>query len=391
MNSLLNPPPERELPRHEKHRTELLSIIDTELVAPRRRALVPLLAAAAVVTVIAGLAYGLPALRKDDAPSAGSEGIPALGVPYQTSDGAERLLHDGSQTVSLAKVGAVTSVVGRVANGWLVTTGEMAKPQKVGILTTAGNVEQRGPDGTATPVLSPDRSKLALVATVPGQGYRIIVLDVASGKQLATQPIAGHSLLSGWNKAGIWSLQVSGSDLSVWQPGEAPRPVTVKGIEALEVPGGATDRMVATIRRGQQACVQVLVTTQPGKLAVLREVCGGQAILYTELSPDGQVLAVPALKKAISVDDGHSVSLSGLPEQVMTTVFEDAKHFLALESLGVLDKMPYTPGKPKVQLDPQPAKVSQRLVRCDVVTGSCQQLLQRPASSNGLLISLGNS
>jgi hypothetical protein len=70
MNNLITPPPDREVPGRvrERQRDELVAIVDHEAGSPRRRIAVPLLAAAAVLAVTAGLAFGVPALQKDTNP-----------------------------------------------------------------------------------------------------------------------------------------------------------------------------------------------------------------------------------------------------------------------------------------------------------------------------------
>jgi hypothetical protein len=66
MNNQLTPPPDHDLhpATRNRHRDELIAIVDHESAqgAPRRR-LVPLAAAAAIVAVTAGLAIAVPALR----------------------------------------------------------------------------------------------------------------------------------------------------------------------------------------------------------------------------------------------------------------------------------------------------------------------------------------
>ncbi|TDU91242.1 hypothetical protein EV138_4844 [Kribbella voronezhensis] len=77
--SNLTTPPDHELPRpvRDRQRDELVAIVDHEFGAPRRRTAVPLLAAAATVAVIAGLAFGVPALKGDKTAPAGT--APAAG------------------------------------------------------------------------------------------------------------------------------------------------------------------------------------------------------------------------------------------------------------------------------------------------------------------------
>ncbi|WP_112242531.1 hypothetical protein [Kribbella monticola] len=79
----LTTPPDHDLPRpvRDRQRDELVAIVDHEFGAPRRRTAVPLLAAAATVAVIAGLAFGVPALKGSrttptgTAPAAGGQKV----------------------------------------------------------------------------------------------------------------------------------------------------------------------------------------------------------------------------------------------------------------------------------------------------------------------------
>jgi hypothetical protein len=72
MNELLTRRPGRPMPpgHHEKRRQELLDAIEEETDRPRRRFATPLLAAAAVLAVVGGLAFGIPALRDHARPPA---------------------------------------------------------------------------------------------------------------------------------------------------------------------------------------------------------------------------------------------------------------------------------------------------------------------------------
>jgi hypothetical protein len=78
MNELLTRRPERPMPagHHEKRRSELLEAIGGETETLRRRSATPLLAAAAVLAVVGGLAFAVPALRDNAQPPVGgtSEG-----------------------------------------------------------------------------------------------------------------------------------------------------------------------------------------------------------------------------------------------------------------------------------------------------------------------------
>ena len=77
MNLTVTPPPEHEPSpaTRARQRDELVAIVSHESTAASRRRLVPLLAAASVVAVTAGLAIGVPALRHDSSrpPAAGTD------------------------------------------------------------------------------------------------------------------------------------------------------------------------------------------------------------------------------------------------------------------------------------------------------------------------------
>ena len=82
MNNLITPP-DHDVPGpvRQRQRDELIAIIDHEAHAPRnRRIAVPLLAAAAVLAVTAGLAFAVPALRSDKTTGT----TPAAGVTKTT-------------------------------------------------------------------------------------------------------------------------------------------------------------------------------------------------------------------------------------------------------------------------------------------------------------------
>lgn len=80
MNHQIIPPPEHDLPEgvRSRQRDELVAIVDHEVGTPRKRIAVPLLAAAAVLAVTAGLAFAVPALRGDKTAPAST--TPVAGV-----------------------------------------------------------------------------------------------------------------------------------------------------------------------------------------------------------------------------------------------------------------------------------------------------------------------
>jgi hypothetical protein len=401
MINLLTPRPERDLPpgQHERRRTELLAIIDSEVGARRRRLLTPLLAAAAVIAVVAGLTVGATAFRHKSTPDTAASGgkLDSVEVPYASYDGAARLLHDGARAVPLGTL-IGEPIVGRVAAGWFTFSRDMPEGiSRAGVLTTAGSFIQRGPANADQAVLSPDHTKAALVVRIAEGRFRIVVIDVSSGKQLYAQPLSAYSVLQGWNNFGIWYDAQSAGSPTVWDPGTPTREVTITGFDALWA-YGTTDRMVVETRKGQTWCIQVVTMDSTDKLTPERELCGTGAMKYPVLSPDGKTLVVPELKKAISVADGTEVNLAGMPDQPnpIGSVFEDASHILSA-SVGIRAAAT-TPGtRPLISryaVAPDGALrpiVEQVLVRCDVVTGNCEKLFENAAAKEaGKTITLGN-
>jgi hypothetical protein len=87
------------------------------------------------------------------------------------------------------------------------------------------------------------------------------------------------------------------------------------------------------------------------------------------------------------VADGTEVNITGIPGSVL---FEDASHILSLVDFTTWYGPPVrgasTPGTETTR----PPEVEQHLVRCDVVTGSCEKLFDKPAAKDGKTITLGN-
>lgn len=375
--------PERDLPpgRHERLRAELLARLDAEPASPRRF-LMPLLAAAAVVAVIAGLAVGLPALRSGPEQVAGGTGggLASLRIPYVTVEGEQTVLHDGATTVRLNTPGAV---LGRAPGGWLQLDWDMPRGKaRVGIVNAAGAFLQRGPVDVDTPVLSPDRTQVAVMVRVSGETFRIAVIDLGAGKELASLSLAKHQYLAGWNSSGIWYRTESPGTVQVWEPGRAPQRLQFPGLEGVQV-YQTTDRMLLTTRSGDRWCLIVAMrdhgVAPAGRLAPLRQLCGTGASPDGLLSPDGKVLLVTTLKKAVSVESGAQVSLPAMgATRGLESVFEDAEHVLSVTTLRDAPIPSETEEKP----------LDQRLTRCAVTTGVCETVYERPGSPGGPTIGL---
>jgi hypothetical protein len=340
---------------------------------PRRRTWPVLVAAASIAAVLTVAASLL--LRPVPPPPAG--GLSSLRVPYITVEGQTRQLHDGTTTVPLAG-STFNSVVGRVRGGWLGHRWGLGPTNShAAVLTPSGEVIVRGPGLVRQTSLSPDRTKAALLVHTDTGDDRIAVIDLASGKELHSLPLTEFSYLQGWNSNGIWYDAQSAGDPAVWQPGAQPREVDLGAFEAMRV-YGTTDRMIVQTRQGAGWCLRVVTMDEAGKRTTLREHCGTSAFPYPELSPDGRVVVVPEEKVAIAVDGGQEVALPDLQDSPMPTgtVFEDERHFLALSSSGG----PTSDGE---------VKVDQLLTRCDVVTGDCEKVYEKPWSAEGTVIELG--
>jgi hypothetical protein len=114
MTDLLTRRVERDLPvgHHEERRSQLLAAIETTGEFHRRRTATPLLAVAAVLAVVGGLAFGVPALRHQGRPPA--SGMPESATGHKpavrTLSGAEqsRFLKDCINAVKKATVGQQT-------------------------------------------------------------------------------------------------------------------------------------------------------------------------------------------------------------------------------------------------------------------------------------------
>ncbi|GAA0962176.1 hypothetical protein GCM10009554_79560 [Kribbella koreensis] len=114
MKDLLTRRAEREMPvgHHEERRSQLLAAIETTSQYHRRGTATPLLAVAAVLAVVGGLAFGVPALRHQGQPPA--SGMPQSATGHKpavrTLSGAEQslFLKDCINAVKKATAGQQT-------------------------------------------------------------------------------------------------------------------------------------------------------------------------------------------------------------------------------------------------------------------------------------------
>ncbi|TDO44737.1 hypothetical protein EV643_115239 [Kribbella sp. VKM Ac-2527] len=350
--------------------------------SPRR--LWPILAAAAAIGAV--LILTVPLLtgltRQDQKPA---DKPAALGVPYVLID-KEQVLHDREQTVPIPSDHGSLNVSEQVSGGWATTW--MDRPggtSFVGILRPDGKITSIGPANALGVQASPDGSQV--VTSVPNGkgGSRLVVLDVATGRELASQtvPYAMVGLL-GWNKNGIWLHEDYAPTTTpvLWDP-------TTGTVTEVKMPGyahglsapAASDRILVTTRTGEAWCLKTGRLTD-GKLAVDREYCGtGGPHNYPALSPDGQTIVDSARKKVIDVETGKVTNLRvdgempGWPQPV----FEDDTHLLVLtRGSGDVVETSVTPGVGRLE----PASVRHTVYRCDVTTGSCDAAYTSPPVYN---------
>jgi FtsP/CotA-like multicopper oxidase with cupredoxin domain len=163
--------------------------------------------------------------------------------------------------------------------------------------------------------------------------------------------------------------------------------VTITGFDALWA-YGTTDRMVVETRKGQSWCIQVVTMDSTHKLTPEREPCGTGAMKYPVLSPDGKTLVVPELKKAIISgrrhgDQPHGYTRPAQPDrQRLRRCKPHPQPGLRRYTSRCRDTGTKTTLRPLVE---------QLLVRCDVVTGNREKLVEKPATKDGKTITLGKA
>ncbi|MEU4602250.1 hypothetical protein AB0F43_04645 [Kribbella sp. NPDC023972] len=344
--------------------------LETDGPAHRRRWPV-ILAAAAIAAVLVLAASFLTRLSPTQPDPAGPPG-PVSGeaprIPYTVTENRVTTLHDGEQQVRV-KFRSDGYFRGRVGGGWLALEMPENRITQAGILLPNGSFRPIGPPRGTGPVPSPDGSKVVLVARRADQKGRLVVIDVRTGRELASTPVQARvPLVMGWNKAGIWMRhdETNKPQLLVWQPGSGqPQPVSAPAFDgALAVPGAA-DNVVLSTRAGQNRCLKAGML-RGTNVEVQREYCDqGVAQLYPVLSPDGRTMIHSLQKVAIDVGTGKVTKLQ-LPDQMLDwpePVFEDATHLLAL-----------------TQPEDGIGQIPRELYRCDVATGACTLLVKDAAN-----------
>jgi hypothetical protein len=330
-----------------------------------RRAHWPVLAAAAAVVVVAVLAASLLTRSGDRTEPARTPAPPVSGaapqVPYTVSTSKSAALHDGKQTVPLPK-GVDGYFFGRAGGGWLGSLMPGIGQFQPGILLPSGTFRPLGPPRSDGQHLSPDHKQLALYRYLSNTRGQVIVVDVASGKQIAQLPAApGRPDILGWNQDGIW-LNLGRTGIVVWKPstGEQRR-ISIPGYnDGAAIP--ATAGVVAvTAQVDGKRCLRAGALRDDG-FKVLRDYCDdGPEHLYPLLSPDGRTMVQSARSEAIDVNSGQVTKLDlpgRMTDALPSPVFEDATRLLTLTEKRVGNEL------------------RQQLFRCDVTSGECKLLFK---------------
>jgi len=338
-----------------------------ETTAPPRRRRWPIVLAAASIGSVLVLASSFLAHLTSADPQPVSEPGPPVSraaplIPYTTNTGGVATLHDGSRQVrfSFRSDGYFR---GRVGGGWLGLAMPANRVTQVGLLMPNGSFRPIGPARSESPHASPDRTQVVMVARRADRTGRAVVVDVHSGREVASTPVqANVALLIGWNKDGIWMLNDEGKQpvLQVWQPKSGPpRQITAPGFDgALAMPATASN-VVWSTHEGDKRCL-VAGELRGTTVEVLRKYCRqGGPQLYPVLSPDGRTMIQSIAKVAIDLATGKETKLQ-LPDEMLDfpeAVFEDATHVIAIN-----------------QRTDQGGVIPQELYRCDVTTGACKRL-----------------
>jgi hypothetical protein len=360
----------------------------TEPSAHRRHWPVVLAAAAVAVLLVIAIPLVVRFGGKQDPPPAAKPSA-ALGIPFVTqAKGGKPILHDGKQTVPALSGGV--SYVGRVGGGWL--TSRIDRPSgtiRAGLLMPDGSFTPLGPPNSESAVPSPDRTRIATTAPLGYGKSRVVVIDVATRKEVASLTLPHQTtIVSGWNEDGIWlaeNFKVDDGPPTVWKPGTGrPIQLSIAGFTTLLKALGGTDKVVvATLAADyKSACIEV-GSLQNGKFAITRQYCakGGQT-KYPVLSPDGRTVIYPETKLAIDVATGRTTELqvSGGLSGVDDLVFEDDTHVIALP-FAIPDPNARR-GVPTPRPDSREELTkAQPVYRCDVTSGVCELVLTSPAGS----------
>lgn len=373
---------------------------------PHRHWPVVVAAAAIAAVLVIAIPVALHLSGKDKTAPPANKPDTGLKVPYVLDDGKTRTLHDGKLT--LAWPDSLTMPLGRVNGGWLTTQDGAAKDVagafKNGVVTPDGHFRQIGPTGADLNLLSPDKSQVVMSQQLPHKQSRVGVYDVASGREVAALNLPYElTAFWAWNQAGIWlgeDYKVGAQPL-LWKPGHGqPVQLSIPGFDLSLKGASETDKIqiITRTNKGESWCMK-LGSVRGTSFVVDRQYCGtGGRSFYPNVSPDGrtmvrsdqfQISKNTAMKRvappvAIDVATGKVTELR-VPQELPDLpgpVFEDSTHLVFVDRGSTLN-----PTRPSVGPDGHPAIETRPVIRCDVTSGDCSEVLTPPANTR---ISLGH-
>ncbi|GAA1598486.1 hypothetical protein GCM10009789_60570 [Kribbella sancticallisti] len=277
-------------------------------------------------------------------------------VPFLLTKDGRGYLEDRGVRVPLPS-GDRYSVLGRTSCGWLVVRTKDEKKFDAGLLGSAGDFRPIGPIVDREITLSPDGTRLAY----HDRSGPIVVLEVASGKELASYPAGVAARLDGWNTDGIWFAPNQRKlGVQLWRPGSAPVVVVP---DSWRVDVTRTNGLVMVdASEGIIPCFQIAVLEDTMRLRNLqKKVCGTP---FSSLSPDGELAVTTAgttggffVRSREDTPLEFPGMVGSLPPGI---VWEDARHIVGTTS---------------------PSLQRQATVRCDVLTGACERIQDGPPKS----------
>jgi hypothetical protein len=272
-------------------------------------------------------------------------------VPF-TVDGPDGYLQDGTVRVPL-EAGKDVYPIARLDCGWLVRRSVAGRHDgnEIGVLLPDGRFAARA-IGTDVAAVSPDRTQVAV-----GAADRTMVLDVESGREVASTPVPHGALPGFWTADGIWiGYGREATRLLLWQPGSPLREVRWVGGDVFPIRSG---RLL--IAPEDRPCVKVLALTPANALETVMQRCA-EHLNGGSLSPDGRIL-VTRDGRAYRVPQNTSTRLNA-PRNLWlgadsfgAGVWEDDTHLLLEAAIGENN-----------------ATGRQVVIRCDAVNGRCERL-----------------
>lgn len=276
------------------------------------------------------------------------EGAPPT-LPYLQGD----VFHDGSSQWSLRS--SPYSVLGAVPGGWLV---QQMKPHytfRYGIKeATGGVVWLTRPLFDPLEVVSSDYQRLAVVAD-----HQVLLYDLSTQAQIAQFDARTYVEPVELTNAGL-VYETGNGHAYVWSPGASPERLSFS-------PNAASDdlRYALVLKPGKPCAKGVGIN---GSLVPRTVYSGCRENRPYSLSPDGRH-ALTVNLGVVDMSDGSLTPLPGFPGSRgwPTIAWEDNENALVRVET---DSSPSHPG-------------TVALVRCSVITRSCERLLQTASRKAG--------